>query len=78
MTQNIQEIWDTIKAPKTKNNRYRERIRNTTQRPGRCFQQNHRKKFPNLKKLKKEMPINVQEASEHQTVWIIKQNPLTT
>jgi hypothetical protein len=42
LTENIQKTWNIMKKTKSKNNRYRGKIRNQAQRHKKYFQQNHR------------------------------------
>jgi hypothetical protein len=44
-----------------------------TKMPRKCFQQNHRKKFPNLKK---KMPIKYKKHTEHKIDWTRKESLL--
>ena len=48
-SQNIQEIWDTIKKTKSKNNRGRRRRRIEDQRSRKYIQQNYRRKLSHPK-----------------------------
>ena len=48
-SQNIQELWDTIKKTKSKNNRSRRRRRIADQRSRKYIQQNYRRKLPQPK-----------------------------
>ena len=48
-SQNIQELWDTIKKTKSKNNRSRRRRRIADQRSRKYTQQNYRRKLPQSK-----------------------------
>jgi hypothetical protein len=57
LTQNIQEIQDTMKRPK--DNRYKESEDSQLKGPGNIFNKIIEENFPNLKK---EMPMSIQEA----------------
>ena len=66
LTENIQKTWNIMKKTKSKNNRYRGKIRNQAQRHKKYFQQNHR---INVTIWMEEMSIKLKEADITLNRW---------
>ena len=73
LTQNIQEIWDTIKRLNLRKIGIEESEEIQLKGTESIFNKIIEENFPNLQK---DMPMKVQELTGHQTDWTTKRSPL--